>query len=348
MPDTLRNNVRLNSARAHFTTCALGIKTRASYASGVKALNTFCIMHNMPSIYVQSWMPGEEIFIYFVTHCAASLSLAYATIRTYLAGIRNFFIEQGQGNPFLLCNGLPMLQLELVLKGIKKQHKPQQNKRLPITSTILCNLHLVLDGKLFSAYKDILMKAACSVAYFGFLRCGEFTTYGKVFNFDSNLCLGDISFTMSNKQPVAMHLFLKASKTDPFRQGCTIRYFRLSNVICPVQNLYRFLQIRLSISCDARSPLFMLPDGAPLSRGLFLNMLSTACRQAGIRPDGFTGHSFRIGAATVCARQNIPDHLIQTMGRWRSSCYQAYIRVSNERISHAQQHMAESIPSNTI
>ena len=224
-------------------------------------------MHNMPSIYVQSWMPGEEIFIYFVTHCAASLSLAYATIRTYLAGIRNFFIEQGQGNPFLLCNGLPMLQLELVLKGIKKQHKPQQNKRLPITSTILCNLHLVLDGKLFSAYKDILMKAACSVAYFGFLRCGEFTTYGKVFNFDSNLCLGDISFTMSNKQPVAMHLFLKASKTDPFRQGCTIRYFRLSNVICPVQNLYRFLQIRLSISRDARSPLFMLPDGAP-SRGV--------------------------------------------------------------------------------
>ena len=105
-----------------------------------------------------------------------------------------------------------MLQLELVLKGIKKQHKPQQNKRLPITSTILRNLHMVLDGKLFSTYKDILMKAAYSVAYFGFLRCGEFTTYGKVFNFESNLCLGDISFTMSNKQPVAIAFVPKSFK----------------------------------------------------------------------------------------------------------------------------------------
>ena len=164
-------------------------------------------MHNMPSIYVKFWMPGEEIFIYFVTHCAAALSLAYVTIRTYLAGIRNFFTEQGQGNSFLRCNGLPMLQSKLVLKGIKKQHKPQQNKRLPITSTTLCNLHVVIDGKLFSTYKDILMKAACSVFYFGFLHCGEFTPYCKVFNFESNLCLRDISFTMSNKQPVVMHLF---------------------------------------------------------------------------------------------------------------------------------------------
>ena len=101
----------------------------------------------------------------------------------------------------------------------------------------------------------------------------------------------------------AMHLFLKASKTDLFRQGCRIWYFPLRNVICPVQNLYWFLQIRLSISQDARSPLFMLPDGASFSRCLFLNMSSTACRQAGIRPDGFTGYSSRIGAATVYARE---------------------------------------------
>ena len=50
VPDTRQNNVRLNNAWAHFTKCALWTKTRVSYASGVKALNTFCIMHNMPSI----------------------------------------------------------------------------------------------------------------------------------------------------------------------------------------------------------------------------------------------------------------------------------------------------------
>jgi len=35
----------------------------------------------------------------------------------------------------------------------------------------------------------------------------------------------------------------------------------------------------------------------------------------------FSTHSFRIGAATVAARNEIPDHLIQALGRWSSNAY---------------------------
>ena len=139
-----------------------------------------------------------------------------------------------------------------------------------------------------------------------------------------------------------MNLTLKSSKTDPFRESCIISYKAMNNPICPVMALRNYLVLRARINPSPVSPLFMLPDGAPLSRASFTCMLSTLCTCAGIASHGFTGHSFRIGAATAAARQNVPDHMIQTLGRWSSNCYQIYIRTSKASIFQAQQAMCYS------
>ena len=51
------------------------------------------------------------------------------------------------------------------------------------------------------------------------------------------------------------------------------------------------------------------------------------------RPNTYLAHSFRIGAATVAARNGIPDHLIQALGRWTSNAYQLYIRTPSEALA---------------
>ena len=48
-------------------------------------------------------------------------------------------------------------------------------------------------------------------------------------------------------------------------------------------------------------------------------------------------HSFRIGAATVAARNGVPDHLIQAMGRWSSNAYQLYIRTPSASLATLSQ-----------
>ncbi len=55
--------------------------------------------------------------------------------------------------------------------------------------------------------------------------------------------------------------------------------------------------------------------------------LKTVFARNGI-PRGYTSHSLRAGFATECAAQGVPDHLVQTHGRWRSAEQHAeYVRL---------------------
>uniref|UniRef100_A0A1X7UVJ6 Tyr recombinase domain-containing protein n=1 Tax=Amphimedon queenslandica TaxID=400682 RepID=A0A1X7UVJ6_AMPQE len=67
-------------------------------------------------------------------------------------------------------------------------------------------------------------------------------------------------------------------------------------------------------------------DGNPLTRDQFVRLLRDALSSRGIDSQQYSGHSFRIGAATAAAQANVPDHLIKVLGRWRSEAYQIYIQ----------------------
>ena len=69
-------------------------------------------------------------------------------------------------------------------------------------------------------------------------------------------------------------------------------------------------------------PLFIFQNGVPLSRSRLNSLLTMLFMSAG----DYTGHSFRIGAATIAARAGVPDHMIQILCRWSSDAYKLYIR----------------------
>ena len=88
----------------------------------------------------------------------------------------------------------------------------------------------------------------------------------------------------------------------------------------------------LSHRGSSPGPLFCLRDGRPLSRGLLTQWLRQIMAAAGIAGN-FSSLSFHIGAATVAARNSIPDHLIQALGQWTSNAYQLYIRTPSEALA---------------
>jgi hypothetical protein len=158
--------------------------------------------------------------------------------------------------------------------------------------------------------------AACSLAFFGFLRVCEFTCS---WSFDPlvHLSISDVSFDTTG----SLHLFIKTSKTDPFRRGVSLSIGASRKPICAVSAVRRYLQVR----GNAPGPLFVLSDGSLLTPVVVNCWLRAILSNVGICGT-YSSHSFRIGAATTAASAGIPDHLIKTLCRWSSNTYLLYIR----------------------
>ena len=176
----------------------------------------------------------------------------------------------------------------------------------------------------------MLWAAAC-VGFFGFLRAGEFTSPSlNAFDPEVHLCLSDVALD-SHTSPSMVRLRIKQSKTDPFRLGVDVFLGSTGGNICPVQAIIRCIAVR----SPNPGPLFVTQVGSPLTRAMLVTHLHAALQQAGIPSSQYSGHSFRIGAATTAARNGMEDSLIQTLGRWKSEAYKIYIRIPRQDLAAA-------------
>ena len=302
----------------------------------MKCFRTFLALNNLS---VDGSVPkvSEDLLIMFVAHCYSVLHLRYSTIQLYLSGIRYFYLRMGIENVLCTENGnLP--RLHTILRSIKKLQGPTVKRRLPITFSILMGLCTALRNGTFSPFVNLMLEAAFCVAFFGFLRCGEFTC-NCAFDPDINLTMGDVKI---QEDQSSLSLTLKSSKTDPFRRGVTVHLFNTGHTICPVKAVRDYLSA-VPEQCKTVRHAFLLDNQLqPLTRQYFLTRLKTLIEHLGLDNSHFSSHSFRIGAATSCSAAGIEDHLIQTLGRWSSNCYISYIHTPLTAISRAQRQMCSN------
>jgi len=81
----------------------------------------------------------------------------------------------------------------------------------------------------------------------------------------------------------------------------------------------------------SHAPLFCIGKDiqSALTREYIVQRLQPLATTAALGHGTWTGHSFRIGAASCAAELGMAENEIQTLGRWRSDAYKAYIEYSN-------------------
>ena len=257
-------------------------------------------------------------------------SLSVSTIRLYLSALRFLQISHGGSDPSLGSYS----QLHYVLRGMERtQPQRLRPRRLPITVDVLSSLFQVWSTS-SDHYEATMLWAACTLGFFAFLRSGEFTLSSP----SSEPVLTPSDVWVDNRaDPSFLTITLRSCKTDPFGAGCTLYVGCTHSSICPVSAVLSYLAAR----SPSPGPLFVHQDGSPLTRSCLVAAVRAALSNSGRDLSRYNGHSFRIGAATAAAQAGLPDSLIQTLGRWRSSAFLRYIHTPPSTlltVSHALLH----------
>lgn len=305
----------------HYFVKGLAGTTHKVYGSAQRRYWTFCRRVNEKPV------PAAESTLCRFVSCLAAEKLKHRTIKTYLSGIRYLHIAEGEGDPFTR----PLHRLEYTLRGIKRceaEAGVKKRERLPISPTILRRIKAVWEPEADSPDKAMLW-AACCLAFFCFLRAGEMTVPSDQ-EFDPAIHLTKKDLALDNQiAPCTVRVRLKQSKTDPFRQGISLFVGRTGSDLCPVAAILAYLAVR----GEREGPLFVYRDGRYLTRQRLVAEVRSALVRAGMDQSNYSGHSFRIGAATTAAERGIEDAVIKTLGRWRSLAYLEYVKIPREQLA---------------
>ena len=296
----------------------LAPSTHKAYSSAQNQYLSFCTANQLQPIPL-----SEATLCQFVTELANS-SLKHQSIKCYLSGIRLLQISAGLDDPFTHT----MPRLKLVLRGVKRHQAEcgtNSRRRLPITPSILRSA--------IGCPATHVMMCQCSgqhAAYASLVSFGQGTPSDSSYDPSCHLSPGDIS-SNDPSNPSVLRVNIKQSKTDPFRHGVYIIVGATGESLCPVAAVLHYLTIR---GMEA-GPLFCFSDGRALTRQRFVSPLS----DLGLDTSLYSGHSFRIGAATTAAARGISDALIKTMGRWENMAYTTYTQTPVHQIAAVSRHL---------
>ena len=141
--------------------------------------------------------------------------------------------------------------------------------------------------------------------------------------------------------PSRLAVHLRRCKNDLFVAGTTLHLGATGQALCPVSAILGYLAIRP----PTQGPLFFSKDASSLSRPKLVQSLRQVLSSVGVVCSSYSGHSFRIGAATSAARTGVSDSLIKTLGRWESSAFMLYIQMPLHQLTEVSSVLARNPPS---
>ena len=168
MPDPPFPDMSLTLQAAQHIFRSIATSTRRTYPSGERQFIRFCLSHKLISPQKPLLPAYESTLIHFVTHLSTTVS--HATIKVYLAAVKNLHTEFGCPLDF---GSMPLLYK--TLRGIKSSLGISKRARYPITVSVLHKIYAKLKPFHSSDLDSSMLWAAFTLAFFGFLRSSEFT-----------------------------------------------------------------------------------------------------------------------------------------------------------------------------
>eukprot|EP00731_Ephydatia_muelleri_P003033 Em0001g3033a len=172
-----------------------------------------------------------------------------------LAAVTHLHLTRGFSSP---AHNNPTLNL--AIRGMQRSQGPAhlRPKRLPLTIGMLEQLLRLLNSDPLSRHDKLMLKAALTFVFFGFLRVSEYTrtTRGR-FNPRLHPTRSDVTWVKES-----LHFLIKKSKTDQTGRGTMISMGYTHRTSCPVMALRAYFE---NCTAPPRAALFHFHTGRPLT-----------------------------------------------------------------------------------
>lgn len=170
--------------------------------------------------------------------------------------------------------------------------------------------------------EDLAALDCCIVAFWGMIRLAEVTyaqRAGTPFWLNSVL-YQDVVKSSTTSTSVSLHV--RGTKTAKAGVAQQVLLNAQPNCLCPVEAVKR----RLSRMTNPTEALFSYVDiqRVNLTRSSLVNKCAKVWVTHGHL--GLSGHSFRVGGASLRAALGVSHEQIKQLGRWTSDCYKLYLR----------------------
>lgn len=298
----------MNTAVTHLLNASLSQSSICSYKNSI---NRYCQFHNIYYAHTPLLPVSTAQLAQFIALCHAQ-DYRPATITSYVSAIG--YIHKIQGLP----NPADSFLIKKLLHGTRRSSCA--DKRHPFTLTQLQTLINTLPQVAESEYACILFKAMILTAFFALLRVGEFclSRTGR-----ANLLTWDqVTFHRNNNKVTSALITMYHYKHSTGRPALIPLARQCPRHLCPIRALLRYRKK----SPLQSGPLFHDQRGLPIPASQFRTVLKDCVIRSHLDPALYTGHSLRIGGATLAHLHKMPPESIRLLGRWRSQAFQRYIR----------------------
>jgi hypothetical protein len=180
--------------------------------------------------------------------------------------------------------------------------------------------------------KERLALTIALVAFWGMARLGELVSDNKS---KVKILWNDLLYS---KDKTYLRITIRNAKTAKPGEVQFLTLKRIPSLLCPLSAIDRL--DRDNPKASLGDPIFLYCDGKDrrmcLSKTALINMYKRVWKKTD-KSHQLSGHSFRIGGATLNWNNEIPLDEIVRLGRWESKAYQVYLRkYSKEDVEDAK------------
>lgn len=301
--------------------------SRRMYTTAIKSYEGYCMLNGLTAWPATRRSIGRWIVARgYGSSLPGMGQVKGSTLQSYYSALRSVHVALDL--PLDVFNS-PHLQL--LINGVTNTFPgSQRSPRTPITRDLLKEL---LSERATSGEDPITrvnVNAACTMAFAGFLRLGEFTYLPSQLTNPARLSAEALTRRCISISAAGDHytLYLPRSKADKDNKGVSLVIAAASDEACPLTHMGELL--RKDPQPD-RAPLLRLHNG-PLTRAAALKVLEARLQRIGRANQGFKGHSFRRGAAQEAYNNHMTEEEIQTLGRWSSDSVRRYYKAGPTRL----------------